>query len=80
MKRQGWQIYDVCPPEEDGVYIVTDSTGEVFPAEYDADGEDLGTLLVGSERRMHWRDLDTGVGFFDNEVTAWMELPDPFRG
>lgn len=80
MKRQGWQIYEVCPPEEDGVYIVTDCTGEVFPAEYDAEGEEPCTRFVGTGSRMHWTDLDTGVGFFDNEVTAWMELPDPFRG
>lgn len=79
MKRQGWQIFDVCPPEEDGVYIVTDITGEVFPAEYDAEGEEPGTL-VGRGRRMHWTDMDTGVGLFDNEVTAWMDLPDPFEG
>lgn len=41
--------------------------------------EEPGTL-VGTGRRMHWTDLDAGVGLFDNEVTAWMELPDPFEG
>lgn len=75
-----WQIYDVCPPEEDGVYIVTDCTGEVFPAEYDAAGEEFGRLLVGRERWMHWTDIATGVGFFNEEIIAWMELPDPFEG
>lgn len=56
MKRQGWQIFDVCPPEEDGVYIVTDHRGDVFPAEYDAEGEEPGTL-VGRGR---WSEGDAG--------------------
>lgn len=75
-----WEIFDVCPPEEDGVYIVTDCTGEVFPAEYDAEGEEVGRLFIGTKLMMHWTDIDTGEGLLDGEVTAWMKLPDPFEG
>lgn len=82
-KREGWQFADICPPEEDGVYIVTDKTGAVYPAEYREKGFGaipgrLGALLP--EDWYKWRDIYTDMMLSPGEVLAWMELPAPFRG
>lgn len=78
-KRQGWQFPDVCPPDEDGVYIITDSRGNVDPAEYRAQGFGKTGRLVGGEFP-EWRSLYTLEELYRGEVVAWRELPDPFEG
>ena len=78
-KKTGWQIYDVCPPEEDGVYLVTDHHGVVFPAVYRAKGYGKTGRLV-TDKFPVWRDMETEEQLYEEEVIAWMELPEPFEG
>ena len=74
-----WEIFDVCPPEEDGVYLVTDHRGDVFPADYRAKGYGKTGRLV-TDKFPVWRDMETEEQLYEEEVIAWMELPEPFEG
>lgn len=78
-KKTGWQLPDVCPPEESGIYIVTDQRGNVFPAEYREKGFGKTGRLI-SDKFTVWRDLGTLEQLYEEEVAAWRELPEPFEG
>lgn len=73
---QYWTPVEEEPPEEHGRYLVCFKQGIGIPCRVDICnyGEDCGTF----DEEPHWfLDYEKYVALMDDEVEAWMKLPDP---
>lgn len=73
--REEWVAVEIRLPEEDGWYLCTLCVVQTDESEKLI----VGQYLFNSDRKGWFQDWDTDFEYPNEWVTAWMELPEPFR-